>query len=116
MIDERRHIQVTDFGIARVIEPIDEIEDEFEKLNNQLENLNADDSNDEESKPPRRLTEPKRCNSFVGTAQFVSPEVLKSEHLHRGTDLWALGCVIFQLINGKHLFAGRYVSIKEKSV
>jgi 3-phosphoinositide dependent protein kinase-1 len=109
LVDERRHIQVTDFGSARVIEPIDEIEDEFEKLN-------SNDSNDEESKPPRRLTKPKRCNSFVGTAQFVSPEVLKSEHLHRGTDLWALGCVIFQLINGKHLFAGRYVSIKEKSV
>jgi serine/threonine protein kinase len=33
----------------------------------------------------------RRRNSFVGTAQFVSPEVLQGKEPHIGSDLWALG-------------------------
>ncbi len=33
----------------------------------------------------------KRRNSFVGTAQYVSPEILQGKDVHKGCDLWALG-------------------------
>ena len=116
LVDERRHIKITDFGSARVIEPDDEVDNEVEKLNNQLENLNVVDSSsetEESQQPPQpqttaRTARIKRSNSFVGTAQFVAPEILKSERVHRATDLWGLGCVIFQLITGKHLFTGSH--------
>lgn len=39
-----------------------------------------------------------RRNSFVGTAQYVSPEMLKNREASNKSDLWALGTIIFQMI------------------
>ncbi|KAG7398276.1 [Pyruvate dehydrogenase (acetyl-transferring)] kinase 1, mitochondrial [Phytophthora boehmeriae] len=36
---------------------------------------------------------------FCGTANYVSPEVLHDQPAARAADLWALGCLIFQIIN-----------------
>ena len=53
-----------------------------------------------------------RRNSFVGTAQYVSPEVLTSKSsAYSSSDLWALGCIIYQLVSGQLPFWGGYVKI-----
>uniref|UniRef100_A0A6G1SII1 non-specific serine/threonine protein kinase n=1 Tax=Aceria tosichella TaxID=561515 RepID=A0A6G1SII1_9ACAR len=39
-----------------------------------------------------------RRNSFVGTAQYVSPEMLKNREASNKSDLWALGVIIYQMI------------------
>uniref|UniRef100_UPI00358EED19 3-phosphoinositide-dependent protein kinase 1 n=1 Tax=Myxine glutinosa TaxID=7769 RepID=UPI00358EED19 len=41
-----------------------------------------------------------RANSFVGTAQYVSPELLTEKAACKSSDLWALGCIIYQLVAG----------------
>ncbi|ESP01382.1 hypothetical protein LOTGIDRAFT_111786 [Lottia gigantea] len=45
-------------------------------------------------------------NSFVGTAQYVSPEVLSSKQAYYSSDLWALGCIIYQFLSGLPPFRG----------
>ena len=39
-----------------------------------------------------------RKNVFCGTASYVSPEVLKDAPASPAVDLWALGCIIFQVM------------------
>lgn len=39
-----------------------------------------------------------RRNSFVGTAQYVSPEMLTNREASYGSDLWALGVIVYQMI------------------
>ncbi|KAG9342922.1 hypothetical protein JZ751_015138 [Albula glossodonta] len=41
-----------------------------------------------------------RANSFVGTAEYVSPELLTERSACKSSDLWALGCIIYQLVAG----------------
>ena len=45
-----------------------------------------------------------RADSFVGTAQYVSPELLNDKTAGKASDLWALGCIVYQLLSGDFPF------------
>lgn len=47
-----------------------------------------------------------KANSFVGTAEYVSPELLTDKIAYKSSDLWALGCIIYQLRSGRSPFRG----------
>lgn len=46
----------------------------------------------------------KRRNTFLGTAEYLSPEVISDKTVGRETDLWALGCILFQMFTGNSPF------------
>ncbi|XP_050301384.1 3-phosphoinositide-dependent protein kinase 1 [Anthonomus grandis grandis] len=86
LFDNNFHILITDFGSAK-IEKKSEIQ--------------ANGDTDHSVQGPRR-----RRNSFVGTAQFVSPEMLQESKSSFASDLWALGCIVYQMASGKMPFTG----------
>ncbi|ORC86709.1 putative protein kinase [Trypanosoma theileri] len=45
-------------------------------------------------------------NTFAGTAAYMSPEMVESGKASATSDLWALGCVLFQLFVGRPPFQG----------
>lgn len=47
-----------------------------------------------------------RGSSFVGTAEYVSPELLLHNQCDVGSDIWALGCMIYQFLQGSPPFRG----------
>jgi serine/threonine protein kinase len=45
-----------------------------------------------------------REGTFVGTPLYVAPEMLEFNQAGIFTDLWALGCIIYELLVGKSPF------------
>ncbi|KAK3820949.1 MAG: kinase-like domain-containing protein [Linnemannia gamsii] len=76
LLDQRMYVKLTDFGTAKMLE-------------------SSEDG-----------TESDRANSFVGTAEYVSPELLTEKAACKSSDLWALGCIIYQLLAGRPPFKG----------
>lgn len=84
LLNEHMHILITDFGSSKIVKD---------------EQVDGDNNAAGGKAAARR-------NSFVGTAQYVSPEVLNCKKAYYSSDLWALGCIIFQFLSGGTPFHG----------
>ncbi|AGO11101.1 AaceriAFR377Cp [[Ashbya] aceris (nom. inval.)] len=49
----------------------------------------------------------KPASSFVGTAEYVSPELLLENKSYYSSDVWALGCMLYQFLQGTPPFRGQ---------
>ena len=47
---------------------------------------------------------------IIGTAAYMAPEQAKAKPVDRRADIWAFGCVLFELLSGKKAFEGETVS------
>jgi dipeptidyl aminopeptidase/acylaminoacyl peptidase len=48
-----------------------------------------------------------RDGLIMGTAAYMSPEQTRGLRVGRETDIWAYGCVLFEMLTGKKAFSGR---------
>jgi serine/threonine protein kinase len=46
------------------------------------------------------------ASTFVGTPYFMAPEIIRNEPYNLPTDIWSIGCVIFELATFQHPFVG----------
>ena len=98
LLTDTMHIKITDFGTAKILEE-PSAPNSHDALTTgiplfgQQETQRAGNSGGEE-----------RAVSFVGTAEYVSPELLKDKHAGKASDLWAFGCILYQLLCGRPPF------------
>jgi serine/threonine-protein kinase len=50
------------------------------------------------------------AGAILGTAAYMSPEQARGRKVDRRTDMWAFGCVLFELLTGKRAFDGETIS------
>lgn len=89
LLNEKMHIQITDFGSAMLMN-----HDYYEPTNSSNESSNSNE------------TQSRRKNSFVGTAHYISPELLVNQKASPSSDVWAFGCILYQMICGYTPFRG----------
>ena len=83
-------VKVLDFGLAKAMGP-------------------EDASGDMANSPTLSLAMT-QAGIILGTAAYMSPEQAKGKSVDRRTDIWAFGCVLYEMLSGQKAFEGETVS------
>ena len=82
-------VKVLDFGLAKALDP----------------NPDADPS-----QSPTLTAAATQMGVIMGTAAYMSPEQARGKHVDKRADIWAFGCVLYEMLTGKRVFEGAEVT------
>ena len=83
-------VKVLDFGLAKAV--------------------SGDGSSPDLTRPPPSTPGETRGGAVIGTAAYMSPEQARGLRVDRRTDIWAFGCVLYEMLTGRVAFPGDTVS------
>jgi Tol biopolymer transport system component len=83
-------VKVLDFGLAKSVD--------------------GEISSPELTNAPEAIPGGKAEGAVIGTAAYMSPEQARGLPVDRRTDIWAFGCVLYEMLTGRVTFAGDTVS------
>ena len=85
-------VKVLDFGLAKAVEPTASI---------------ANVSQSPTITSPAMMT---GVGVLLGTAAYMAPEQARGKTVDKRADIWAFGCVLFEMLTARQLFAGETIS------
>jgi Tol biopolymer transport system component len=80
-------VKVLDFGLAKTVESADLL-----------------------SNSPTFTAAASEAGLIIGTAAYMSPEQARGRTVDKRTDIWAFGCVLYQMLTGRQAFDGETVT------
>jgi serine/threonine-protein kinase len=63
-------------------------------------------SDSDASLSPTLVLEGTQPGVILGTAEFMSPEQARGKPVDKRTDIWAFGCIVYEMLTGRRAFTG----------
>ncbi|MCC7010824.1 MAG: protein kinase [Acidobacteria bacterium] len=89
-------VKVLDFGLARLVDPAGAAQ--------------AVPSPEAANSPTVTSPALTRLGVILGTAAYMAPEQARGRQADKRADIWAFGCVLFEMLTGRRAFHGETVS------
>lgn len=87
MLRRDGYLKVLDFGLAKLSENLDQTEKD-------------------KSEAPTRALVQTAAGVVMGTTLYMSPEQARGQETDARSDIWSLGCVLYEMLAGRAPFAG----------
>jgi serine/threonine-protein kinase len=84
-------VKVLDFGLAKAMDPVGTSSTDL---------MNS----------PTLTARATQMGMILGTAAYMSPEQARGKVVDKGADIWAFGCVLYEMLAGRRVFEGDEVS------
>src|SRR5690348_4479072 len=85
-------VKVLDFGLAKAVAP------------------GFSPAHPDAAEDPTDISLATRPGMILGTAAYMSPEQAKGQRADRRCDIWAFGCVLYEMLSGRKAFEGETLS------
>uniref|UniRef100_A0A0A9X4E1 3-phosphoinositide-dependent protein kinase 1 n=1 Tax=Lygus hesperus TaxID=30085 RepID=A0A0A9X4E1_LYGHE len=103
LLSKDGHLKLTDFGTSKIIKENEQPQNTKEIAKTLQRTMETDSKELKEQFDQYR----KKHISFVGTAEYVPPELLNDQEITYAADWWALGIILYEMIVGKVPFQGK---------
>jgi serine/threonine-protein kinase len=85
-------VKVLDFGLAKAFDP-------------------AASSGVGTTMSPTLSIHATQAGIILGTAAYMAPEQARGKAVDKRADIWAFGCVLFEMVTGRRVFDGDDISV-----